>query len=118
MSSQGFSYTRDQLREMAQDVLKFAKKRGASACETDVSEGFGQTVSARKGEQDRKGEKRFINPRNTAAGAVRQLDPAITARRPLKFFAYGLGEFAGYAPPKTQSELLTQFASWRIPVND
>src|SRR5574337_397276 len=69
-------------------------------------------------EQDRKGEKRFINPRNTAAGAVRQLDPAITARRPLKFFAYGLGEFAGYAPPKTQSELLTQFASWRIPVND
>ncbi|HEX7329764.1 MAG TPA: NAD-dependent DNA ligase LigA [Casimicrobiaceae bacterium] len=69
-------------------------------------------------EQDRQGEKRFINPRNTAAGAVRQLDPAITARRPLKFFAYGLGEFAGYTPPKTQSELLKQFASWRIPVNN
>lgn len=52
MSAQGFSYTRDQLREMAQDVLKFAAKRGASACETDVSEGFGQTVSVRKGEVD------------------------------------------------------------------
>src|SRR5574337_21147 len=52
MSSQGFSYTRDQLREMAQDVLKFARKRGASACGTDVSEGFGQTVSVRKGEVD------------------------------------------------------------------
>lgn len=52
MSAQGFSYTRDQLREMARDVLKFAQKRGASACETDVSEGFGQTVSVRKGEVD------------------------------------------------------------------
>jgi PmbA protein len=52
MSAQGFSYTRDQLCEMAGEVLKFARKRGASACETDVSEGFGQTVSVRKGEVD------------------------------------------------------------------
>src|SRR5574340_203935 len=69
-------------------------------------------------EQDRRGEKRFINPRNTAAGAVRQLDPAITARRPLKFFAYGLGEFEGFALPATQSELLRLLATWGIPIND
>ena len=52
MSAQGFSYTQNQLREMARDVLKYAGKRGASSCETDVSEGFGQTVSVRKGEVD------------------------------------------------------------------
>ncbi|MBS0327420.1 MAG: NAD-dependent DNA ligase LigA [Proteobacteria bacterium] len=69
-------------------------------------------------EQDRQGEKRFINPRNTAAGAVRQLDPAITARRPLRFFAYGLGEFDGYTPPATQAGLLQELASWGIPVNE
>ncbi|MBL8437128.1 MAG: metalloprotease PmbA [Zoogloeaceae bacterium] len=52
MSAQGFSYSRDQLCEIAEDVLRFARAQGASACETDVSEGFGQTVSVRKGEVD------------------------------------------------------------------
>ena len=52
MSDQGFSFTDAQLREIAADILKHAKKRGASACETDVSEGFGQSVAVRKGEVD------------------------------------------------------------------
>ncbi|NMG44495.1 metalloprotease PmbA [Aromatoleum toluvorans] len=52
MSDQGFSFTSDRLQEIASDILKFARKRGASACETDVSEGFGQSATVRKGEVD------------------------------------------------------------------
>ena len=52
MSDQGFSYSPDQLREIAGDVLRHARDHGATACETEVSEGFGQTASVRKGEVD------------------------------------------------------------------
>ncbi|MBR0568511.1 metalloprotease PmbA [Azoarcus sp. L1K30] len=52
MSASGFSFSPAHLREIATDILKYAKKRGASACETDVSEGFGQSVAVRKGEVD------------------------------------------------------------------
>nr|MBL8457645.1 metalloprotease PmbA [Zoogloeaceae bacterium] len=52
MSDTGFSFSPDRLREIASDVLEYAAKRGATACETDVSEGFGQTTSVRKGEVD------------------------------------------------------------------
>jgi len=50
MSAQGFSFSSARLQDIAADVLDFAKKGGASACETDVSEGFGQTATVRKGE--------------------------------------------------------------------
>ena len=63
------------------------------------------------------GGKTFVNPRNAAAGAVRQLDPAMTARRPLSFFAYGLGEVAGWAdPPQTHAATLARFEAWGLPV--
>ena len=52
MSAQDFAFSHEQLQEIAADVLKFARKRGASACETDVSEGVGQTVTVRRGEVD------------------------------------------------------------------
>ncbi len=67
--------------------------------------------------QQAAGQKAYINPRNTAAGAVRQLDPAITAQRPLRFFAYGIGETSGWAMPATQSELLDALAAFGVPVN-
>jgi DNA ligase (NAD+) len=66
-----------------------------------------------------KGEKTFVNPRNAAAGAVRQLDSKIAAQRPLSFFAYGVGEVVMEAPPwHTHYELLQTLKSWGFPVAD
>ncbi len=67
-----------------------------------------------------KGEKTFVNPRNAAAGAVRQLDPAIAAQRPLSFFAYGLGEVTpieqGGPAFSTHYAMLQTLKSWGFPV--
>ena len=64
-----------------------------------------------------KGEKTFVNPRNAAAGAVRQLDPSIAAQRPLSFFAYGVGE-VGNARWQTHYDLLQTLKLWGFPVAD
>ena len=66
--------------------------------------------------QRQKGEKTYVNPRNTAAGAVRQLDPAVTAQRPLSFFAYGLGDVQGWDIPATHAGLLDALAAMGLPV--
>ncbi len=70
--------------------------------------------------QGERGEKTFVNPRNAAAGAVRQLDPAIAAQRPLSFFAYGVGEVStpeqGGPEWKTHYDLLQTLKKWGIPV--
>ena len=64
-----------------------------------------------------RGEKPYVNPRNTAAGAVRQLDPKITAQRPLSFFAYGLGQVSGWdAMPDTHAGVLDALAAFGLPV--
>jgi DNA ligase (NAD+) len=62
------------------------------------------------------GERRFVNPRNAAAGSLRQLDPAVTAKRPLRAFFYGCGDVAGGAPADSQWSLLAQFREWGLPV--
>lgn len=62
------------------------------------------------------GEKRLVNPRNAAAGSIRQLDPAMAARRPLSFFAYGLGEVRGWELPATHAGVLDALAAFGLPV--
>jgi DNA ligase (NAD+) len=63
------------------------------------------------------GEKTYVNPRNTAAGSLRQLDPRITAERPLEFYGYGLGEVQPDSLPKRHSEVLEQLREWGLRVN-
>jgi len=66
--------------------------------------------------QREKGGKTFVNPRNTAAGAVRQLDSRAMADKRLSFFAYGLGEVQGWAQPATHGATLDAIAAFGLPV--
>ena len=83
--------------------------------------------------REERGEKTFVNPRNAAAGAVRQLDPAIAAQRPLSFFAYGLGATQASSQDSTQAftqaqpqaapwathyEMLQALRAWGFPVSE
>ena len=67
-------------------------------------------------EQEKAGNRLFANPRNAAAGSLRQLDPAITASRPLQFFAYAWGEVASL-PAETQWGVYDAMAEWGFPLN-
>ena len=67
--------------------------------------------------REAEGEPPFANPRNAAAGSVRQLDPTITASRPLRFFGYGLGDYDG-APFSTQQEIRAALAGWGFTLNE
>lgn len=67
-------------------------------------------------ERAARGEAVFANPRNSAAGSLRQLDPAETASRPLRFFGYAVAVPGGGSPFRTQSELLEALATWGVPI--
>lgn len=62
-------------------------------------------------------KKMFMNPRNAAAGSLRQLDSRETAKRPLSFFCYGFGDVVGMTLPDSQVECLRLFNKWGIPIN-
>ena len=63
------------------------------------------------------GEKTFVNPRNAAAGSLRQLDPRVTAQRPLAFYAYGFGEISGGPLADTHSESMLRVRDLGLPVS-
>lgn len=65
-----------------------------------------------------RGEKSFANPRNAAAGSLRQLDPRVAASRPLVFCSYGTGYFSAGDLPNTHYERLMLFKKWGIPINN
>ncbi|MBT2970790.1 MAG: NAD-dependent DNA ligase LigA [Candidatus Thiodiazotropha sp. (ex Ctena orbiculata)] len=63
------------------------------------------------------GEKGFVNPRNAAAGSLRQLDPRLTAKRPLSFYAYGLGEVVPAPIAEQQSASIRRLQQWGLPIS-
>ncbi len=104
------------LPEAVPDVLEV---RGEVYMRRDDFEGLNERQRI-KISAGAKGEKTFVNPRNAAAGAVRQLDPTIAAQRPLSFFAYGVGEVSNsIASPAiwvTHYDLLKTLKLWGFPV--
>lgn len=83
--------------------------RGEVYMRKDDLEAYNRKAEAR-------GDKTLVNPRNAAAGTLRQLDPAIAASRPLCFFAYGLGAVEGWELPQTHAGLLDALAAFGVPV--
>jgi len=104
------------------ETIRSIPRRVKSADMPEVFEVRGEIYMTHKdfaalnAEQARAGDRVFANPRNAAAGSLRQLDPAITAARPLHFFAYAWGE-ASALPGDTQWDLLQAMRRWGFPVN-
>ena len=103
--------------KLPQGVPEVLEVRGEVYMRRDDFEALNDRQRARIAAGE-KGEKTFVNPRNAAAGAVRQLDPAIAAQRPLSFFAYGVGEVSTTAGRlfDTHMDLLQALKSWGFPV--
>jgi len=91
-------------------------------CDAKVLEVRGEVYMSRKDfnryndKQREQGLQTLVNPRNGAAGSIRQLDPALAAKRPLSFFAYGLGEVKGWKLPNTHSAVLAALHNFGLPV--
>lgn len=89
----------------------------------DILEVRGEVYMPKKGfielniRAEQNGEKVFVNPRNAAAGSLRQLDSRITALRPLEIYCYGVGLVEGKKLPVTHSQILTNLKKWGLRVN-
>ena len=94
-----------------------------NGCDAPVLEVRGEVYMSRAGferyneKQRAAGLPTLVNPRNGAAGSIRQLDPALAARRPLSFFAYGLGEMQGWKMPDRHSAVLDALGKMGVPVS-
>ena len=104
-------------------TIKAIPLRLTGTATPDVLEVRGEVIMFKKDflqmnhRQREAGEKEFVNPRNAAAGALRQLDPRTTALRPLRFFAYGMGDSLGLEIATTHASLLQRLAVFTLPVN-
>ena len=93
-------------------------------CDAEVLEVRGEIYMSRPDfeqyneKQREQGLPTLVNPRNGAAGSIRQLDPTLAARRPLSFFAYGLGEVQGWELPATHSAVLDALDRMGLPVSN
>jgi DNA ligase (NAD+) len=93
-------------------------------CAAEVLEVRGEVYMSRRDferyneKQRAQGLATLVNPRNGAAGSIRQLDPRLAARRPLSFFAYGLGDVRGWDYPDTHSGILNALKRFGLPVCD
>ena len=76
-----------------------------------------ESFEALNAEAIRRGDKLFANPRNAAAGSLRQLDPKVTAARRLEIFCYGVGKVVGGVLPEYQHQILERLQSWGFPVS-
>ncbi|MEO8401658.1 MAG: NAD-dependent DNA ligase LigA [Gammaproteobacteria bacterium] len=89
----------------------------------EILEVRGEVYISKKGFEElnvratKKDEKIFVNPRNAASGSLRQLDPRITASRPLEIFCYGIGGVENGTMPDTHNEILAQLKKWGLRVN-
>lgn len=90
-----------------EDIPDFLEARGEVYLPKAAFAALNKAASA-------KGEKLFANPRNAAAGSLRQLDPSITAQRPLAVFFYGVGKVMGKNLPNTQSAILQMLNQWGL----
>ncbi len=120
-ATRGDGFTGENVTEQVRTIRNVPLRLTATAARIEVR---GEVLMAKadfervNDEQRARGEKLFVNPRNAAAGSLRQLDPKVTARRRLRFFAYGFGVCEGFTPAATQSGQIAQLRSLGFEVSE